>query len=86
MPRDELDRAVGSAGGQGVLDCVPGMAVALIPRAGLLVQVRSEFGFAPGQLFLQRLPDEVVVAVPGPDPVQRDEEQVRSFQTVEQVR
>lgn len=72
----EVRRAVELVGGQGVRDGVLGQIVVLVPPAGALVQQRNLLGLLAEHARAQHVGEQVVVAVPLPPIVQRDEEEV----------
>ncbi|MBV9169576.1 MAG: hypothetical protein JOZ81_05780 [Chloroflexi bacterium] len=62
-------------------------AVVLVPRAGPALERGDLLAIlARGQPLAQQLGGEVVVAVPAPLPVERDEEQVGAFELGQHVR
>ena len=66
------------AGLLGVADRILRLPVRLAPRARAREQLRHEVWLGPLELGTQQLPEEVVVAVPRPVAVQREQEHVRA--------
>ena len=60
-----------------------GMPLRLVPRRGPEVELGDHLRLAPPQLGQQQLAEQVVVAVPLPAPVERDDQQVAALQPLE---
>jgi hypothetical protein len=73
---DQPGHPVGVAGGLGMVDGQLRQPVGLTPGRCPGVQAMDQLGLAPLQLGLEQLPEQMVVAVPLPVPVQRHQQQV----------
>ena len=74
------------ARGQGVADRLDRHGVAGVPVAGATMQLGDAFAVAAAQLALQQLGKKVVIAIPAPLVVQRNEEEVGRQQPLQQRR
>ena len=76
----QAGRGLHVAGLHPVLQCLAARPVVLVPLRGPPVQHGHQPGLQPVQLGQQHVPEQVVVAVPLPPPVQRHQQQVRPLQ------
>lgn len=84
MARHELDRGVDVAGRGRVFGRIDNQACVAIPGAGPSVQNRHHVSIGRGELVLQQLAEQLVVAVPLALRVERHEQRVRTFQLRQQ--
>ena len=83
MLRDQFAGPVGVAGGQRVSDSFVRRPGRPVPGAGPRVQGGHQARLAPGQLAVQNLGEQVVIAEPLPVPIKRYHEQVFPLQQVD---
>ena len=74
--QDQPRHLVGVAGGLGVVDGRLLQPVGLAPGRGPPVQLRDQLGLAPPELGTEQVAEQVVVAVPLPSAVERDQEEI----------
>ncbi len=83
---DEVRRPLDLAGGEGMGDGLRRLPLALPPGAGAPMQAGDVVGMLVEQPRAEEIGEQVVVAVPAPPIVERDEEQVRPFERLEHRR
>jgi hypothetical protein len=79
----QLHCRINVAGGGGVICCLDDQAGLVVPAARAAVEKWNDVGFRPRQLVLEELREEWVVAVPLALRVERNQEQVRALEPLE---
>lgn len=77
MARDQIARLGEVAGGRRVPDCLVDLALGAVPGAGAPVQLRRERRLGARELVAEQVAKQMVVPVPAPTIVERDQKQVR---------
>ena len=88
LRRRQLDETRGPfevLAGQRVTDRLGAVAVLLVPGAGATVELADQLGLLVQQVGAQDVGEEMVVPVPDPPVVERDEEHVGAVETLESL-
>ena len=68
---------------EGVIDCVLGLVMGLEPCGGAVMERLDQVGFVPFEVGAQQLQKEVVTAIPATLSIERNQQQIRTFERFE---